>query len=332
MNVNTLLQKNKLFLILCLVVIILIMSAIISGSIFWIKFLTEMLITGLFALSIGLLIEYVGLLSFGHALFFGLGGYMLAYLHINSSIPLYINFLLTVVFSFGVGLLIGWLCSRLKGIQFAVATLAFAQLAWTLAVKLRSITNGEDGMPVTFSAYPFLNDPPIFLCIVAMIVVFSFFFLCRLVQSPFGYLLRGIKDNQMRVPFMGFSVTYSKTMIFAISGVFATISGVLQVVLRQFISPDALFWSTSGTGVVMVIMGGVGSLIGPLIGAGVFMFIQDWLSSYTDNWMIFIGILLILVMMFEPKGLIGVIQKGIDRFCTQFRLKDKGKNVQGRRE
>lgn len=327
MNGNSLLQKNKLFLILCLVLTILIVSAIMSGSVFWIKFLSEMLITGLFTMSIGLLIEYVGLLSFGHALFFGLGGYVLAYLHINSSIPLYINFLLTVIFAFGIGLFIGWLCSRLKGIQFAVATLAFAQLAWTLAVKLRSITNGEDGMPVSFSAYPLLNDPPVFLCIVAVILVFSFYFLKRLVQSPFGYLLRGIKENQMRVPFMGFSVTYSKTMIFAISGVFATISGELQVILRQFISPDALFWSTSGTGVVMVIMGGVGSLIGPLLGSGVFMFIQDWLSSYTDNWMIFIGILLILVMMFEPNGLIGVIQKGVDRFCTQFSSKGKRDNI-----
>lgn len=299
-------RRDKNILILFFSIAIMVIPIQFTDSIYWMKFITEMLILALLSLSIGMLIGSVGLLSFGQAAFFGLGAYFISIFEIRYSMPMLLILVITLSIIFALAVIIGWLCSRLSGIQFAMATFAFAQLFWTLAVKLRGLTNGDDGMRVLFAKESIFLSSPILLSISGSVVFGSFYILNKIDKSPFGQLLKVIKENEIRVPLMGYSTAYAKTMYFGISSLIAAMGGILYVFLKEFVSPDVLYWSISGTGVVMALLGGTANLLGPLVGAGVFMFLQDWLSSYTDNWMIFIGILLILIMLVENQGLIGL--------------------------
>lgn len=290
-------------------VALVILGVFLKGSLYWAKFLSEIFIMGVYALSVGLLMGYVGLISFGHAAFFGLGSYLVAAGLSHFSLPLSLCVPASLVIIFAIALMIGFLSSRLSGIQFAVGTLAFAQLFWTLAMKLRWITNGEDGMTVDFSAYAYLTSPFVFLCLSGAFFLASFCILKKITESPFGYLIRSIKENEMRVPFMGFSPTVIKMFIFAISSVFAGMAGILQLVLKHFVAPDSLYWTMSGSAVVMSLVGGVGSLLGPFLGAAIILVLQDFVSAYTEHWMIIVGAILTVIVICEPSGVIGLARR-----------------------
>jgi branched-chain amino acid transport system permease protein len=276
--------------------------------------LTELLIFGLLAMSLDLIMGYTGMVSFGHAAYFGLGAYASALVLIHFAQPVPVALLAGALLAGVVALPVGWFSTRATGIYFAMLTLAFAQLLYTVAYKWRDLTGGSDGIagvPKTtlFWGGPSLASPQAFYVVVAACVVLSLL-LCRaLVRSPFGHALEAIRENERRFTSLGRDPRPFKLVVFVIAAAFAGLAGALFAPFRGFASPEVMFWVFSGQGLMMVLMGGIGTLVGPILGAMVFILIQELLSSYTEHWMIFTGIVFVLMVIFLPDGLVGTARR-----------------------
>jgi branched-chain amino acid transport system permease protein len=276
--------------------------------------LTDVLIFGLFALSLDLIMGYTGMVSFGHAAYFGLGAYGSALVLIHFGQPIPVALLVGAVLAGVVAVPVGWFSTRATGIYFAMLTLAFAQFLYTVAYKWRDLTGGSDGIagvPKTdlFWGGPGLASPRAFYFVVASAVVLSLL-LCRgLVRSPFGRALQAIRENERRFIALGRDPRPFKLVVFVIAAIFAGLAGALFAPFRGFASPEVMFWVASGQGLMMVITGGIGTLIGPVIGAMVFILVQEILSSYTEHWMIFTGAIFVLMVIFLPGGLVGTVRR-----------------------
>jgi branched-chain amino acid transport system permease protein len=276
--------------------------------------LTDLLVFGLFAMSLDLIMGYTGMVSFGHAAYFGLGAYgsALVLIHFNQPVP--VALLAGALLAGAVALPVGWFSTRATGIYFAMLTLAFAQLLYTVAYKWRDLTGGSDGIagvPKTtlFWGGPSLASPRAFYLLVAACVVLSLVACRALVRSPFGKALQAIRENERRFTSLGRDPRPFKLVVFVIAAVFAGLAGALFAPFRGFASPEVMFWLFSGQGLMMVIMGGMGTLVGPVVGAMVFILIQEVLSSYTEHWMIFTGALFVLMVIFLPGGLVGTARR-----------------------
>ena len=276
--------------------------------------LTDLLIFGLFALSLDLILGYTGMVSFGHAAYFGLGAYGSALVLINFGQPIPVALLVGALLAGAVALPVGWFSTRATGIYFAMLTLAFAQLLYTVAYKWRDLTGGSDGIvgvPKTalFWSGPTLASPRAFYFVVAACVVLSFVACRALVNAPFGRALQAIRENERRFASLGRDPRPFKLVVFVIAAIFAGLAGALFAPFRGFASPEVMFWVLSGQGLMMVITGGIGTLIGPIVGAMVFILIQEVLSSYTEHWMIFTGAVFVLMVIFLPGGLVGTVRR-----------------------
>ena len=276
--------------------------------------LTDLLIFGLFAMSLDLILGYTGMLSFGHAAYFGLGAYASALVLLEFAQPVPVALLAGMLLAGVVAVPIGWLSTRSTGVYFAMLTLAFAQFLYTVAYKWRSLTGGSDGIagvPKTslFWGGPSLVSPQAFYFLAAACVVLSLL-LCRaLVRSPFGRALQAIRENERRFTSLGRDPRPFKLVVFVIAAVFAGLAGALFAPFRGFASPEVMFWVFSGQALMMVTMGGIGTLVGPILGAMVFILIQEVLSSYTEHWMIFTGVVFVLIVIFLPGGLVGTARR-----------------------
>src|SRR5688572_4221671 len=276
--------------------------------------LTDLLIFGLFALSLDLIMGYTGMVSFGHAAYFGLGAYGSALVLIHFEQPIPVALLAGALLAGAVAAPVGWFCTRATGIYFAMLTLAFAQLLYTVAYKWRDLTGGSDGIagvPKTalFWGGPSLAAPRPFYFLVATCVVLSLVACRALVRSPFGRALQAIRENERRFVALGRDPRPFKLVVFVIAGLFAGLAGALFAPFRGFASPEVMFWVLSGQGLMMVITGGIGTLVGPILGAMVFILIQEVLSSYTEHWMIFTGAIFVLMVIFLPGGLVGTARR-----------------------
>jgi branched-chain amino acid transport system permease protein len=276
--------------------------------------LVDLLIFGLFALSLDLIMGYTGMVSFGHAAYFGLGAYGSALVLIHFEQPIPVALLAGAVLAGAVAAPVGWFCTRATGIYFAMLTLAFAQLLYTVAYKWRDLTGGSDGIagvPKTalFWGGPSLAAPRPFYFLVATCVVLSLVACRALVRSPFGRALQAIRENERRFVALGRDPRPFKLVVFVIAALFAGLAGALFAPFRGFASPEVMFWVLSGQGLMMVITGGIGTLVGPILGAMVFILIQEILSSYTEHWMIFTGAIFVLMVIFLPGGLVGTVRR-----------------------
>jgi branched-chain amino acid transport system permease protein len=276
--------------------------------------LTDLLIFGLFAMSLDLIMGYTGMLSFGHAAYFGLGAYASALVLLEFAQPVPVALLAGMLLAGVVAVPVGWLSTRSTGIYFAMLTLAFAQFLYTVAYKWRSLTGGSDGIagvPKTalFWGGPSLASSHAFYFLAAACVVLSLG-LCRaVVRSPFGRALQAIRENERRFTSLGRDPRPFKLVVFVIAAVFAGLAGALFAPFRGFASPEVMFWVFSGQALMMVTIGGIGTLVGPILGAMVFILIQEMLSSYTEHWMIFTGAVFVLMVIFLPGGLVGTARR-----------------------
>ncbi len=278
--------------------------------------LNDLLIYGLLALSLDLIMGYTGMVSFGHAAYFGLGAYASALILLNGGMPLP----LAVVAGGGVAAIVAWpvgyLSTRATGIYFAMLTLAFAQLLYTLAYKWRAVTGGSDGIagvPRTALWWdgPSLAMPRPFYFFVLATFLLSFV-LCRaLVRSPFGRALEAIRENERKFATLGRDPTRFKVIVFVIAAFFAGIAGALFAPFRGFASPEAMFWVASGQALMMVIVGGIGTLVGPVLGAVIFILVEEILSSYTEHWMLLTGLIFVAMVIFLPGGLVGAVDRWV---------------------
>ncbi|MFA5664122.1 branched-chain amino acid ABC transporter permease [Castellaniella sp.] len=280
---------------------------------FYLFIATQILILGLFAASFNLVFGYTGMLSFGHAAFFGMGAYATAMLLQSLHWPLLACLLVSFAAGLILALVIGFFCVRLDEVYFAMLTLAFGMMVFGVAHQWRSVTNGSDGIS-GFSVGSLglgldftLGNPAVYYRVVLVIVVLASLALYRICNSSFGLILRAIRQNPERVAFCGLNIRLYRLAAFTIAGGFAGLAGGLMAPFLRIASPELAHWSTSAEPVLMTILGGSGYFLGPFLGAGVFVLLETWITSLTQSWMLFLGIILALMVMFFRRGLLGTV-------------------------
>jgi branched-chain amino acid transport system permease protein len=278
---------------------------------------THFAIFALYAVSFNLLLGYTGLFSFGHAMYFGTGGFAtaLALIHIKGCsllVALFMGFFASVILA----LVLCPIVSRVSGTAFAMLHLAFSMLIYTLALKLRKITNGEDG--VSGFPIPALNIPGVisfdmkdttnFYYFAVVVIGISLWLLWFFTKTPFGQLMVSVRDNAKRVAYMGFKVPQTKAVIYAISAGFAGIAGAVLALFQDVITPDHALGPGASFQVILITMvGGMGSFFGPIWGSAIFTLLQEFTSRYIKEVELLMGVILIVVMLYFPKGFAGVL-------------------------
>jgi branched-chain amino acid transport system permease protein len=273
--------------------------------------LTEALILGLFAMSLDLMVGYTRLLSFGHAAAYGLGAYTAGNLLLHTDLPMVFAVPLAGIFSGVVAIGVAWVCTLASGVSFSMLTLAFGQLLYAVAFKWTSVTGASDGLagiprnPGPFGITFFASKTGFYYIVLACLAG-SFLFCRSLVSSPFGAVLQGIRENEAKTRSLGYDTRRYKIAVVAIAFALGGLSGALYAPFAGFANTELLFWLLSGQVLIMVIVGGAGTLIGPIIGAAFFMLVSNLLSSWTDSWALFFGLIFIGFVLFAPQGIWGL--------------------------
>ncbi len=279
---------------------------------------TRILVMGLAAMSLNFLLGYTGVLSFGHAAYFGLGGYGAAmaikYLGFGTLPAIALGAVTATVAAAAIGALI----VRRRGVYFAMVTIAFGQVFYFIAFRWSEVTGGDDGLtgwrrlPISlgFSTLKIEQSDKAFYYFVLVAFALCVAAMARLIASPLGRSFVAIRENERRARFLGLAIESRIWLSFVISCFFVSIAGALYALLNNFIDPRALRFDLSGDFVIMAVMGGMRSFWGPLFGAAIFVALQDYLSSHTENWMFVIGLVFVLVVRFFPRGLVGMLSRG----------------------
>ncbi len=279
----------------------------------------RVVVLGLAAMALNFLLGFTGVLSFGHAAYFGLGAYGAA---------MGIKFLLpSTPFAIVVGLVVGTLAAaaigalivKLRGVYFAMVTIAFGQVFYFIAFRWNSVTGGDDGingwqrqpLHLGFANIDIAGNDKAFYYLVLVLFAAAVAAMAILLRSPLGRTLIAIRENERRARFLGIPVEQHIWISFVISGFFASLAGTLYALLSNFTDPRSLHWTLSGNFVIMAVLGGMRSFWGPLIGAAIFVVLQDYVSSHTQNWMSFIGLFFVLVVTFFPRGVLGIIKRRV---------------------
>jgi branched-chain amino acid transport system permease protein len=289
----------------------LVLFAFIFPSGFLFNLLTKILIMGLFASSLNLLIGYTGMVSFGHAAFFGIGAYTAGVLLQKFTSSLLLTLFCTIFLSALAALIIGFFCIRLGSIYFAMLTLAFNQIVYIVAIRWTHLTGGDQGLiggiPIPalnfFGVEIALSNPRAFFILTTVIVVACLVFCKLLVDSPFGAILRVIRENADRAYALGIRVKSYQLIVFVIAGIFGGLSGGLMALFISGAYPDFAYWAKSAEPIFMVIVGGMNSFLGPLLGAAVFTVLVAVSTMYTNLWGLIIGGVLVLIILLVRKGL-----------------------------
>jgi branched-chain amino acid transport system permease protein len=276
---------------------------------YYLALATKMLIFALFAMSLDLLLGYTGLASLGHAAYFGVAAYTVALLIVRADAPSALAFPAGLGAAVVAGALFAPLALRARGSYFLMITFALAQVVWSVAFGWRTLTNGDDGMPdIVRPDFGFsLDSTRPFYYFVLVVVGVSTLLLIAIVKSPFGRALRGIRDSESRMQALGYDVWRHQYAAFVLSAFLAGIAGALYAYFNRFVGPEYLSIVQSAEALIMVILGGAGTLIGPAIGAGLIVFLEDFVSSMTEHWVLVLGVIYVLVTLFAPRGLIGLI-------------------------
>jgi branched-chain amino acid transport system permease protein len=288
---------------------------------FWQRFTTEILIWGLFAMSSDLLIGYTGMVSFGHSAFFGLGMYgAAAALLIVKPPNLWLAMLAGLVAAAVVAMFVAYFSTRLREIYFSIATFVFSQIFYVIIFTWTDVTGGENGL--TFRQPPF-GIPGIFSIpftrnglhwFVLGVVVVSYLALRRITQSPFGMVLQSIRENEPRTRAIGYHVEHYKIVSVMLSGLFAGLAGVLYAIQNKFAAPDFVLFIISGEAVIFNVMGGIGTLVGPVAGAAFFLLMKEVFSRvFYEYYLIPVGVIFTLMVMFVPQGLLGAWRRQLNR-------------------
>ena len=278
---------------------------------------TRVLVLALAAMSLNFLLGFTGVLSFGHAAYFGLGAYgagmTLKYLVPSTSLSILVGMAVGTI----AAAIIGALIVKLRGVYFAMVTIAFGQVFFFVAFRWNAVTGGDDGLsgwsrlplrlgPATIDI---LGNDKAFYYLVLVCFAAAVGLMALLLRSPFGRTLLAMRENERRARYLGIPVELHLWLSFVISCLFVSLAGALYALLNNFTDPRALRWDQSGNFVIMVVLGGMRSFWGPLIGAAIFVVLQDYVSSKTENWMSFIGLFFVLVVLFFPRGVLGILKR-----------------------
>lgn len=319
---NVIRQRRSWLLIIGLVFFLLLPPAALGmNDPYLITLFTRILIYALAAVSLDLIIGYGGMISLGHTAFFGIGAYVVGILafHLQES-SLFAGFIpgtdsalivwpLAVLFSALMAAVIGAISLRTTGMQFIMITLAFAQMLYFFFVSLE-IYGGDDGISLwSRSSLPWLDlGKPMTFYYLCLALLLGFLLLTyRLVHSRFGRVIRGAKQNPLRMQSLGFPIYRYQLACFTIAGAGAGLAGVLMANQSEFVSPGLLHWTHSGQLMIMVLLGGMGTLFGPVLGAATLLLVEEVLAAYTEHWMVYLGPFLILVVLFAKRGIYGLL-------------------------
>ena len=278
---------------------------------------TRVLVMALAAMALNFLLGFTGTLSFGHAAYFGLAGYgagmTIKYLVASTGLAMVVGIAVGTL----AAMIIGALIVKLRGVYFAMVTIAFGQVFYFIAFRWVSVTGGDDGLTgwkrvpldLGFTSFDILQDDVAFYYLCLLCLAVSAGVMGLLLRSPFGHTLLAIRENERRAWFLGIPVNRHIWVSFVISGFFAGLAGTLYAYLDNFVDPRAFHWQQSGDFVIMAVLGGMRSFWGPLIGAAVFVVLQDKISSHTDYWMSILGVFFVLAVVFFPRGVLGMIKR-----------------------
>ena len=311
-------KKQRFFttsnVVLCLIAITLIIFPFITDSRTMLILLTQIFIFGILAMSYDILLGYTGIVSFGHAMFFGIGAYSTAII-LNLYESTMLIFILSIVFgmiiSAVLSFFVGLLTLRLKSHYYATLTLAISGLLLVVAEKWRTLTKGNDGF--TFRAPEIFRGRMMFYLFVLACLIIAFIFFKRFVSSPLGRVLIAVRENEQRTASLGYKTLYYKVIASVLAGIVASMAGSLYAVSLRFVNTSVMSMDITLDALLMTIIGGVGTLIGPLIGATVIEFAQHYLSGLArdypifERWIIIFGIIYILAVIFFPRGIAGTI-------------------------
>jgi len=316
------LSHTALFWIAFCLVIAALAAAPLVLSEFWRRLLTEILIWGLLAMSSDLLIGYTGMVSFGHSAFFGLGMYGAAGALLTVKPPnLWLAILFGLAGAAGAALFVAYFSTRLRDIYFAITTLIFSQIFYVIIFTWTAVTGGENGLIFTrpHLSIPFLYNARFTSTtmhwFVLAIVAASYLVLRRVTQSPFGMVLQSIRENEPRTRAIGYRVERFKMVAVMLSGLFAGLAGALYAIQNEFAAPDFVYFLTSGETVIYNVMGGIGTLVGPIVGAGFFHLMRELLSRLFGDqfpYLIPLGIIFIVMIIFLPQGIMGFARRWLN--------------------
>jgi len=291
-------------------------------DLFYQTFLTELFVWMLFAISFDLIFGYTGLLSFGQALFFGLGGYSVAIAIMRFGLNSGIGLLLSVIVPIFFACFVGYFSVKLTGIHFVIITIIFALMGSTLGETWTWLTGGADGLnflppPIRVGLFQIdVMDIKSNYYLVLFFAATTYLFLRRMVHSPLGKVFISIRENEDRARLIGYNVQRYKLIAFLIAGGLSGLAGGLYTLTLKYASAGFLHWSISGHAVVYTIVGGMGTLMGPVLGAGIVMSLEHYLVNFLQATDLVVGIVLVFMVLMAPKGLVGLIQSKLKRGKT----------------
>jgi branched-chain amino acid transport system permease protein len=297
--------------VVCALVCVAVLPALLFSG-YSLDVVTEIMIFAIAALSLNLILGYGGMVSFGHAALFGLSAYATVIVSMRFEVSPWIGLACGVLASTIAAAAIGAFCVRLGGVGFFMMSLAFAQLLNSAAVKWRPVTGGSDGVGGLLRPFLFgfdLTEPTAMYVFTLMSLLAALLATWRIITSPFGHALVGTRESSHRMSAIGYDTQRIRLVGFVLSGALAGLSGGLYAFFNGFVSPDALSFGMSGMILLMVVLGGKGSLVGPVVGAALFLLVKNVVSSHTSHWLLIVGSIFVACVMFCPDGIMGLLRR-----------------------
>ena len=323
-------RDSKTIQILGLIILFVLVLLPLVARPYVINLLTEMIIFSLYAVSYNLLLGFGGLLSFGHGMFLGLGAFTAgAMLQRVPGLPFFGAIFLGTLVATVVGLGVGCLLLRQKGSYYALLTLAFNALFYAVAIKWHAVTGGDDGLPVKRPSLNLglvqlpMSDVTVFYYVTLIVIGCAVLFCWYFTRTAMGKTVLLVRENEERMQFIGYNPAVSRMILFTLTAFFAGLAGSFYALFFKFVGVDAISIDMTTTALLMTFIGGTKNFFGPVLGAGFYIYFQNFLSNLTDRWPLFMGILFVLMVLFAPQGLSGLIQS----LVGLFQKKENGKVV-----
>jgi branched-chain amino acid transport system permease protein len=308
--IHVLASKTKIIGLILAFLVLVVMPPFYTS--YWVTLLTQMLIYGILAMSLDILIGYTGLSSFGHAGFFGSSAYVVAILSTRYKMGFLTCFVSGIAVTTVISMIFGLLVAHATGVYFLIITLALGMVLWGLAFRWVTMTGGDNG--ISGIARPYiglplsLKDPLTYYYVILIFFLICLILMAIYVRSPFGHSLKGVRESESRMRILGYHTWLHKYLSYVSAAAFGGVAGALWAYFDGFISPYNMDLTASIEIILMVILGGPGTLIGPALGAGIIVFLKNFISAYTQRWLLILGSIYILTILYAPQGLMNLIK------------------------
>ena len=289
---------------------------------FYVYLVSIILLYGLLATSLNLVLGYGGIFQFHHAVFYGVGAYGTTLMLTKTGLPAMLAFIAGPLVSAAFGLVLGIICIRLSKLYFGMLQISLGSLVWAIVYRWYAFTGGDDGIH-GIPMPEMLSSPKSAYYFTFIMTLVSLFIMWKIIRSPFGSVLQGIRDNPVRSEMIGINVRRHQLLALVLAGFFAGVAGSLFVVVDNTVFPDMLFWTLSLEIVIMCLLGGWFTFLGPMLGAAVIIALRTFVSTYTDYWALVLGIIMMLVIFFLPNGILGYVEEKFNKGFIEPKIEDQ---------